>query len=156
MKKSSSASALTVVASAAALVAGCGGGSGSGGGGAYGGGSSVPAATTPAAKAPAAAPSSSASGTLAVGADESSGLAFTPKALTAKAGAVTLKLTNGGGNAMPHAIAIEGQGVAQSGSVAQPGATSSISVKLKPGTYTFYCPVGDHRAEGMEGKLTVS
>ena len=26
---------------------------------------------------------------------------------------------------------------------------------IKPGEYTFYCPVGDHRAQGMEGKLTV-
>ena len=30
-----------------------------------------------------------------------------------------------------------------------------LTVDLKPGDVQFYCPVGDHRAAGMEGKLTV-
>jgi uncharacterized cupredoxin-like copper-binding protein len=147
----SSASVLSVAA-ITALVAGCGGGSGSsasgGGGGGYGGGGAPKTAA-----APAAAP---AGRTLALTADESSGLAFTPKALSGKAGTVTLKLDNPGGNALPHAIAIEGQGVAKTGAVVQPGATSSVTVALKPGKYTFFCPVGSHRANGMEGQLTVS
>ena len=32
---------------------------------------------------------------------------------------------------------------------------TSVTADLKAGTYTFYCPVGNHRAEGMEGTLTV-
>jgi uncharacterized cupredoxin-like copper-binding protein len=31
-----------------------------------------------------------------------------------------------------------------------------VSLTLKPGTYTFYCPVAGHRAAGMEGTLEVS
>jgi uncharacterized cupredoxin-like copper-binding protein len=150
----SSASVLTV-AVAGALVAGCGGSSGSssaGGGDGYGGGGSAkPATTTTKPAAPAAAGAG-----LALTADESGGLAFTPKGLTAKAGTVTVKLDNPGANALPHAISIEGQGVDKSGAVVQPGGTSSVTVKLKPGKYTFYCPVGSHRANGMEGQLTVS
>jgi hypothetical protein len=45
---------------------------------------------------------------------------------------------------MPHGIAIEGNGVDKDGAVVQPGGTSTVTVRLKPGTYTFYCPVGDH------------
>jgi plastocyanin len=146
-----SASVLGAAAAAAALLAGCGGGSGSSSsGGAYGGGSAKPTATTTTASARAAA-----GAPLALTADESSGLAFSPKTLTAKAGTVTLKLDNPGANSLPHAISVEGQGVDQAGTIAQPGATSSVTVKLKPGVYTFYCPVDSHRAQGMEGRLTV-
>ena len=35
------------------------------------------------------------------------------------------------------------------------GGSKTLSVSLKPGTYTFYCTVPGHRAAGMEGKLTV-
>jgi uncharacterized cupredoxin-like copper-binding protein len=31
-----------------------------------------------------------------------------------------------------------------------------VTVKLKKGTYTFYCPVDGHKAAGMKGKLVVS
>jgi plastocyanin len=124
------------------------GGGGGGGGGGYGGGSQ------PATQAQA--PAAAGSGSVALKADESSGLSFDKKTAAAKAGKVTLTLTNPSGNSAPHAIAIEGQGVEQSGDTASPGSTSTVSVDLKPGTYTFYCPVGGHRAAGMEGKLTVS
>jgi uncharacterized cupredoxin-like copper-binding protein len=36
------------------------------------------------------------------------------------------------------------------------GGSRSLSLKLKPGTYTFYCSVPGHRQAGMEGTLTVS
>lgn len=123
---------------------GASGGGGSGGGG-YG--ASKPATTG-------AAPASG--GGVALKADESSGLAFDPKTATAKAGKVTLTMTNPSSNGSPHGIAIEGQGVDKDGATASPGGTSTVSVDLKPGKYTFYCPVGGHRAAGMEGTLTVS
>jgi plastocyanin len=146
---------LTALVGASILLGACGGGSSSSGssgassssGGGDGYGSS--------AKAPAAAPAASA-GTLALAAVESGGLSFDHKTLTAKAGSVTLTLSNPGSNGSPHAIAVEGQGVDRDGRTASPGATSSVSLDLKPGKYTFYCPVDGHRAAGMEGTLTVS
>jgi uncharacterized cupredoxin-like copper-binding protein len=35
------------------------------------------------------------------------------------------------------------------------GSTSTVTVTLKPGKYTFYCPVPGHKAGGMMGTLTV-
>ena len=49
---------------------------------------------------------------------------------------------------MPHAIAVEGNGVDKDGETAQPGGKSSVTVELKPGKYTFYCPVPGHERPG--------
>jgi uncharacterized cupredoxin-like copper-binding protein len=65
-------------------------------------------------------------------------------------------MDNGSGNSLPHAIAIEGNGVDRDGTTVQPGGTSSVTVRLKPGRYTFYCPVDGHEDAGMKGTLTVS
>jgi plastocyanin len=78
---------------------------------------------------------------------------FDPADITAKAGKVTIKFDNP--SSVPHGVSIEGNGVDAAGDVIT-GADTSFSVELKPGKYTFYCPVGDHRAQGMEGTLTVS
>ena len=37
-----------------------------------------------------------------------------------------------------------------------PGETASLEVLLEPGTYTMYCPVGDHEQRGMTGRITVA
>jgi uncharacterized cupredoxin-like copper-binding protein len=36
------------------------------------------------------------------------------------------------------------------------GGSRTLTLNLKPGTYTFYCTVPGHRAAGMEGTLTVT
>jgi uncharacterized cupredoxin-like copper-binding protein len=149
---------LSGLAAAVVLAAGCGSSSGSsssGGGNGFDAGSTAPAATNTTAATPASSSASSASGGLKLTADESNGLSFDKKTLTAKSGKVTITLDNPSADSLPHAIAVEGNGVTKSGQTVQPGGTSTVSADLKPGTYTFFCPVPGHRQAGMEGTLTV-
>jgi plastocyanin len=89
---------------------------------------------------------------LAIAADPGGALKFDKSSLKAKAGTVTLNFTNDA--SIPHAIAVEGNGVDKDGKTITKG-KNSLTVDLKPGTYTFYCPVDGHRAAGMQGKLVV-
>lgn len=82
-------------------------------------------------------------------------LSFSKKALTADAGSVTVAMANPSGNQLPHAIEVEGQGFEKAGQTVAAGGTSTVTANLKPGKYTFYCPVDSHRADGMQGTLTV-
>lgn len=111
----------------------------------------VKASSSPAPK-PAPQASAAKAGALSLSADPQQ-LAFDKKALSAKAGKVTITMKNP--SSIPHAIAIEGKGVDKDGNTVQKGGTSTVSVSLKPGTYDFYCPVDGHKQAGMEGKLTV-
>ncbi len=54
-----------------------------------------------------------------------------------------------------HAFVIEGNGVREETEVLKQGGTSSVTVDLKPGTYTVYCPVKDHAQKGMKTTVTV-
>jgi plastocyanin len=94
-------------------------------------------------------------GGLKLTAGEDGGLKFEPGSLTAQAGEVTITMDNPDGNNLPHDVALEGKGVDEKGEVAQPGGTSEVTATLEAGTYTFYCSVGSHRQNGMEGTLTV-
>jgi plastocyanin len=80
---------------------------------------------------------------------------FTPaNAKVAKAGKVKFQLTNDG--QAPHALEIEGPGDEVETKTIQGGESASVTADLsKAGSYTFYCPVGNHRQMGMEGKVTV-
>jgi plastocyanin len=91
--------------------------------------------------------------TLKLAADKSA-LKFDKSSLTAKAGKVTLEMENP--SQIPHAVAIKGNGVDVDGKTIGNGETSTASADLKPGTYTFYCPVPGHEAAGMKGTLTVN
>jgi plastocyanin len=129
---------------------------------------STPAKTTPAKKAPAkkqspkattgtpAPPSSPAAvaTTLKLAANPAGQLAYTTKSLTAKAGKVTIDFSNA--SPVEHDVAIaQGSTVAGQTPVFT-GGSKTLTVTLKPGSYTFYCTVPGHRAAGMEGTLTVS
>jgi uncharacterized cupredoxin-like copper-binding protein len=76
-----------------------------------------------------------------------------PSAPTAKAGSVTINASNDG--TVTHDIEIEGNGVEQSIDPIDPGSSGEMTVDLKPGTYEIYCNIDSHRAQGMEGTLTV-
>lgn len=58
----------------------------------------------------------------------------------------------------PHALSIEGPGVeSESSVVLSPGdPDAALVVDLEAGAYTLWCPVGTHRAQGMEVAITVS
>lgn len=148
---------IAVLAASGALVAGCGSDDDNGG---SGDAAAPAAADTTATESSTAAADASGSGSgsgtkLTLAASEDGGLSFDKKELTAKAGTVTITMDNPSGDQMPHAVAIEGNGVDKDGEVVQPGGQSTVSADLKAGTYTFYCPVGQHRQNGMEGTLTV-
>ncbi len=150
-------STIAIVAVVALLgVAGCGddnddSGSGGGssqsdaadnGGGAYGGGGG----------------SSKGSGggeTLQLSADPGGELKFDKPALQAKSGKVTIDLDNPSSATAPHAVEIEGNGVEEESDTIEPGNKTSVTADLKPGKYTFYCPVDGHEQAGMKGTLTV-
>jgi len=74
---------------------------------------------------------------------------------TIAAGPVTFTISNAG--SIPHAFEVEGEGIEQETKVIQPGATATLALTLKPGTYEVYCPVGEdsHKKLGMETHLTV-
>ena len=91
--------------------------------------------------------------TLSLSAPADGSKKFDQATATAKSGTVTIKFNNPA--SVPHAVEIEGNGVEKAGDVVTGGDTS-FTVDLKAGEYTYYCPVGDHRDAGMEGKLTVS
>jgi plastocyanin len=81
-------------------------------------------------------------------------LAYDQKAVSAKAGSVTIDFTNN--ESISHDVAIEsssGDTVGQTDLVAS--GTANTTVDLQPGTYQFFCTVPGHREAGMQGTLTV-
>jgi len=69
-------------------------------------------------------------------------------------GTVTLNVVNNG--EIDHALEIEGGGIEEETDTIEPGESAELTVTLsETGSYVLYCPIGNHRAQGMEGALTV-
>ncbi len=78
---------------------------------------------------------------------------FKPKDPTAKSEVVNLQLHSVDGL---HTLVFDNGKVPGFQLEADPGQTASEKIDLKPGKYTFYCDIIGHRAQGMEGTLTIS
>jgi plastocyanin len=122
------------------LAAGCGDDDDDGGGG---GAASTPEATEE---------PSGGGEALTLTADPGGAISWEPGELSAPAGSVTIKLVNESDT--PHAVEVEGNGVEEESETITGGETE-LTVDLEAGDYTYYCPVGQHRQQGMEGTLTV-
>jgi len=73
---------------------------------------------------------------------------------TLPAGETTFSISNTG--EFPHNLEIEGEGIeAALDENLEGGQSGEYTVDLAPGTYEVYCPVGNHRGQGMELELTV-
>jgi mono/diheme cytochrome c family protein len=100
-------------------------------------------------------------GKLEIPANPQGQLAYVTNKASATPGPVTIAMPNMSG--VSHNIAVqEGSSGATQGSTPVLGASSfitkgstSVSVTLKPGTYTYFCQAPGHRAAGMWGTLTV-
>lgn len=72
----------------------------------------------------------------------------------AHAGSVQIHITNDGRFTHSFAIGVGGQAKPLGSNIA-PGASADLTLDLTPGEYAVWCPIGSHRANGLEGKLQV-
>jgi plastocyanin len=92
--------------------------------------------------------------TLKLAANPGGQLSYDTKQLSAKAGKVTIEMTNM--SPIEHNVTIAKGTTVLGATPTFVGSTKTVTVSLKPGTYTFFCSVPGHRQAGMEGTLTVS
>jgi len=115
-------------------------------------------ATTPASTATTTSTSTStsapASSSLSLEANREGQLAYNTKSLSAKAGNVSIDFTNM--SPLSHNMTIESSAGKIIGATPTfQGASKTLTLDLKAGTYKFFCSVPGHRMAGMEGTLTV-
>jgi len=77
---------------------------------------------------------------------------FKPNQIDAQAGINEIKLTSAGGL---HDLVFSGKLPGFQLEVSGSGDSDELKADLKPGKYTFYCSIPGHRAQGMEGTITV-
>jgi plastocyanin len=118
-------------------------------------GSSASAPSEPAATTPAPAPASGKAGSaLTLAANPSGLLAYNTKQLNAKAGTVTITMANM--SPLEHNVTVAEGSKVLGATPTFKGGSKTLTLKLKPGKYVFYCSVPGHRQAGMEGTLNVS
>ena len=104
---------------------------------------------------PASSPSPAGAGSsLKLAANPSGALSYNTKQLSAKAGKVTIAMTNM--SPLEHNVTVAQGSTVVGATPTFRGGARTLTLNLKPGTYTFYCSVPGHRQAGMEGTLTVS
>jgi plastocyanin len=109
------------------------------------------AASTPA---PSASNATSGEEKLSLEANSEGQLKYNATTLTAKAGKVSIDFTNM--SSLGHNLTVASASGAVVGATPTfQGASKTLTLNLKPGTYKFYCSVPGHREAGMEGTLTV-
>jgi len=91
---------------------------------------------------------------VALAADPSGRLRYIPALLRARTGTVTIVFTNQSLLLHNLTLASEGRRVLRATPTFM-GGSRTLTVKLKPGRYAFYCTVPGHRAAGMHGTLLV-
>lgn len=89
--------------------------------------------------------------TIQLAADPDGAPAFDQTEITAPAGEITIEFTNDA--SVPHNVTLED--VEGGATETVTGDSTSVTVNLEPGTYTYFCSVAGHREGGMEGTLTV-
>ncbi len=115
---------------------------------------SEPTATT-GSPAPASSPSPGKAGTsLTLAANPTGLLRYNTKQLSAKAGTVTITMANM--SPLEHNVTVAEGSKVLGATPTFVGGTRTLTLKLKPGKYTFYCSVPGHRQAGMEGTLNIS
>jgi len=95
-----------------------------------------------------------ASTSLTLAANPEGQLSYNTKQLSAKAGKVTITMTNM--SPLEHNVTVAQGSTVLGATPTFQGGAKTLTLNLKPGTYTFYCSVPGHRQGGMEGTLTVS
>ncbi|MET7619809.1 plastocyanin/azurin family copper-binding protein [Streptomyces sp. NPDC005408] len=136
-----------VLGLAAGALAGVLAGCGSGNAGGHGGGAKTSA--PPESSAP---PKSSAPGVTQVKADLTD-FHIALSQTTFKAGDYAFVAKNSGHH--DHALEIEGPAGEHRTKTLAPGASETLKVTLKSGTYEVYCPVDAHKDMGMKTEITV-
>ncbi len=151
---------LPVLLAGLVVLAGCGSSSSSSSSTAGAPATTAAAAAAPATSSAAAAASTSkaaASGAgqpLSLEANAEGQLKYNKTALSATAGTVSIAFTNM--SPLGHNVTVaNAAGTVLGATPTIQGTTKTLSLNLKPGTYTFYCSVPGHRMAGMEGKLVV-
>jgi uncharacterized cupredoxin-like copper-binding protein len=115
---------------------------------------STPPTATTGTPPPASSPAAAKPTKLALAADPAGQLAYDAKTLAAKAGTVSIVMANM--SPVEHNVTIAEGGKVLGSTPTFTGGSKTLTLNLKPGSYTFYCSVPGHRQAGMEGKLTVS